>query len=69
MVNNMPYTAPSVVDDVVPFAEGFIAVGHDGYYSLESNAELDNNVCGYSDEWTGSCRTDAAVWIGTWDNG
>jgi hypothetical protein len=65
---NMNFTAPSVVDDVVPFAEGFIAVGHDGYYSLESNAELDN-LCGYNDEWTGSCRTDAAVWIGTWDNG
>ena len=49
--NNMDYTAPSVVDDVVPFAEGFIAVGHDGYYSEESD------------------RTDAAVWVGTWDNG
>jgi DNA-directed RNA polymerase specialized sigma24 family protein len=39
-----------------------------GRLSVSQRAELDN-LCGYNDEWTGSCRTDAAVWIGTWDNG
>jgi hypothetical protein len=51
--------------EVVPFGSEFIAVGHTGVYLDETIEELGDNYCG--DTATGSCRTDAAVWIGTWE--
>jgi hypothetical protein len=65
--DNMNYSVYGVVDDVIPFQGGFVAVGHDATYNTEPDDELVDNWCGYESEWTGSCRTDAAVWIGQWE--
>jgi hypothetical protein len=65
---NWDWNSRGVVGDVVAFGDGFVAVGHSGVYDTEPNEELDWNWCGFEDEWTGSCRTDAAVWVGTWTN-
>jgi hypothetical protein len=51
--------------EVVLMGSQFVAVGHTGVYLDETVEELGDNYCG--DTAIGSCRTDAAVWIGTWE--
>jgi hypothetical protein len=63
---NMNYMVLGVVDDLVEFGPVVVAVGHDGTYLDEPDEALDWNWCGLDDSWPGACRTDAAVWIGTW---
>lgn len=57
---------PLVVNDLVRFGSGFVAVGSTGVYLTDTLDELKGNWCGIGGSWEGSCRTDAAVWIGTW---
>ncbi len=68
------HNVPVLVNDLVVLESGVVAVGHTGVYFGEVDPALEGNVCGYEDPggyedlyaWSGSCRTDAAVWVGRW---